>query len=81
LNSRRSHRRRPRYYGAAEAKDRHPARAESHLSTGLRTAGSEALDHLPDADVRAAPQAVPETFRIVPAGRPRHGERKRCSHA
>ncbi|MEV0639884.1 sigma-70 family RNA polymerase sigma factor [Streptomyces sp. NPDC050619] len=65
LNSRRSQRRRPRYDGTAEMDDRQLARAESHTSTGLRTAESEALDHLPDADVTAALWAIPENFRIV----------------
>ncbi|MGW0583768.1 sigma-70 family RNA polymerase sigma factor [Streptomyces sp. NPDC002920] len=65
LNSRRSGRRRPQYDGLAEIEDWQLARAESHTSTGLRTAESEALDHLPDADVRAALQAIPEVFRTV----------------
>ncbi|MFD3505562.1 sigma-70 family RNA polymerase sigma factor [Streptomyces sp. NPDC058676] len=65
LNSRRSQRRRPQYDGTAEMDDWQLARAESHTSTGLRTAESEALDHLPDADVKAALQAIPEGFRIV----------------
>ncbi|MCT9078866.1 sigma-70 family RNA polymerase sigma factor [Streptomyces fulvoviolaceus] len=65
LNSRRSLGRRPQYDSTAELDDRQLARAESHTSTGLRTAESEALDHLPDADVKAALQAIPEGFRIV----------------
>lgn len=65
LNSRRSPRSRPHCRGMAEMADRQPARAESHTSTGLRTAESEALDHLPDVDVKAALQAIPESFRIV----------------
>jgi RNA polymerase sigma-70 factor (ECF subfamily) len=65
LNSRRSQRRRPQYDGTAETEDRQLARAESHTSTGLRTAESEALDRLLDADVKAALQAIPESFRIV----------------
>ncbi|WP_406437526.1 sigma-70 family RNA polymerase sigma factor [Streptomyces sp. NBC_01613] len=65
LNSRSSQRRRPQYDGTAEMDDWRLARAESHTSTGLRTAESEALDHLPEADVKAALQAIPEGFRIV----------------
>jgi RNA polymerase sigma-70 factor (ECF subfamily) len=65
LNSRRSQRRRPQCDGTAEVADWQLARAESHTSTGLRTAESEALDHLPDADVEAALHAIREDFRIV----------------
>ena len=41
------------------------ARAESHMSTGLRSAESQALDHLPDSDVKEALQEIPEEFRIA----------------
>src|SRR2546430_2048636 len=41
------------------------ARAESHTSTGLRSAEMEALDHLPDSDVKDALQALPEDFRLA----------------
>lgn len=41
------------------------ARAESHTSTGLRSAEAEALDHLPDSDVKRALQAIPEEFRLA----------------
>ena len=41
------------------------ARAEAHTSTGLRSAEAEALDHLPDSDVKDALQAIPEDFRIA----------------
>jgi len=39
--------------------------AESHSSTGLRSAEMEALDHLPDSDVKEALQALPEDFRLA----------------
>ena len=65
LNSRRAQQRRPRWDGTAEIEDWQLARAESHLSTGLRSAEAEALDHLPDADVKAALQAIPASFRIA----------------
>ncbi len=35
------------------------------MSTGLRSAESQALDHLPDSDVKSALQAIPEEFRIA----------------
>ncbi|MFJ3956481.1 sigma-70 family RNA polymerase sigma factor [Arthrobacter sp. NPDC090010] len=41
------------------------ARAESHTSTGLRSAEAEALDHLPDSDVKRALQSIPEEFRLA----------------
>ena len=39
--------------------------AESHTSSGLRSAEMEALDHLPDSDVKAALQSLPEDFRLA----------------
>ncbi|WP_043665118.1 sigma-70 family RNA polymerase sigma factor [Streptomyces xylophagus] len=65
LNSRRTQRRRPQNDGTAEMEDWQLARAQSHTSTGLRTAEADALDRLLDADVKAALQAIPESFRIV----------------
>ena len=41
------------------------ARAAEHTSTGLRSAETEALDHLPDSEVKAALQAIPEEFRLA----------------
>ena len=41
------------------------ARAESHTSSGLRSAEAEALDHLPDSDVKRALQEIPEEFRLA----------------
>ncbi|HCK79127.1 MAG TPA: RNA polymerase subunit sigma-24 [Actinobacteria bacterium] len=41
------------------------ARAEAHTSTGLRSAEMEALDHLPDSDIKEALQAIAEEFRIA----------------
>ena len=41
------------------------AKAESHSSTGLRSAEAEALDHLPDSDVKAALQRIPDDFRMA----------------
>jgi RNA polymerase sigma-70 factor, ECF subfamily len=40
-------------------------RAESHTSSGLRSAEVEALDHLPDSDVKRALQELPEEFRLA----------------
>ncbi len=41
------------------------ARAETHTSSGLKSAEAEALDHLPDSDVKAALQQIPEDFRLA----------------
>ena len=37
------------------------ARAESHTSSGLQVGGDEALEHLPDSDVKDALQQLPRT--------------------
>ena len=41
------------------------AKAESHTSSGLRSAEVEAMDNLPDTDVKAALQKLPEEFRLA----------------
>ena len=40
-------------------------RAEEHSSSGLRSAEIEALDHLPDSDIKEALQQLPEDFRLA----------------
>ncbi|RCG19999.1 RNA polymerase subunit sigma [Streptomyces diacarni] len=65
INSYRKKQREPQRSAAEEIEDWQLARAESHMSTGLRSAEAQALDHLPDSDVKAALQAIPEEFRIA----------------
>ncbi|AOR32174.1 RNA polymerase subunit sigma [Streptomyces fodineus] len=65
INSYRKKQREPQRSTAEEIEDWQLARAESHMSTGLRSAESQALDHLPDSDVKEALQAIPEEFRIA----------------
>ena len=65
INSYRKQQRQPRQSGAEDVEDWQLARAESHMSTGLKSAESEALDHLPDSDIKEALQAIPEDFRIA----------------
>ena len=65
LNSCRAQKSRPPIDAAATVEDRQLARAESHTSTGLRSAEAEALDRLPDADVKAALQTLPVNGRIA----------------
>ncbi|WP_199836578.1 RNA polymerase sigma factor SigR [Streptomyces sp. CB01373] len=65
INSYRKKQREPQRSAAEEIEDWQLTRAESHMSTGLRSAESQALDHLPDSDVKEALQAIPEEFRIA----------------
>ncbi|MDP9395693.1 MAG: sigma-70 family RNA polymerase sigma factor [Actinomycetota bacterium] len=65
INTYRKRQREPQQSGAEEIEDWQLARAESHTSTGLRSAETEALDHLPDSDVKEALQALPEEFRMA----------------
>ncbi|WP_460853624.1 sigma-70 family RNA polymerase sigma factor [Nocardioides montaniterrae] len=41
------------------------ARAEAHTSGGLKSAEMEALEHLPDSQVKQALQRLPEEFRLA----------------
>ena len=65
INSYRKKQRQPQQSDASDVEDYQLARAESHDSRGLRSAESEALDHLPDSDVKAALQQIPEDFRLA----------------
>ncbi|KNX39193.1 sigma-70 family RNA polymerase sigma factor [Luteipulveratus halotolerans] len=65
INTYRKKQRQPQQSDSAEIEDYQLARAEAHSSTGLRSAEVEALDHLPDADVKRALQALPEDFRMA----------------
>ena len=48
-----------------EIEDWQVAAAESHSSSGLKSAEMEALEHLPDSDVKDALQQLPEDFRYA----------------
>ncbi len=65
INTYRKKQRQPQESDAAEVQDYQLARAESHTSRGLRSAEAEALDHLPDTDVKRALQELPEDFRLA----------------
>lgn len=65
INNYRKKQRQPLESGNQDVEDWQLARAESHTSTGLRSAEMEALDHLPDSDVKAALQSLPEDFRLA----------------
>jgi RNA polymerase sigma-70 factor (ECF subfamily) len=65
INSYRRKQRQPLESGNADVEDWQLASAESHTSSGLKSAETEALDHLPDSDVKAALQSLPDDFRMA----------------
>jgi RNA polymerase sigma-70 factor (ECF subfamily) len=65
INSYRKKQREPKQSASEEVEDWQLARAESHTSSGLKSAEAEALEHLPDSDVKTALQDLPEEFRIA----------------
>nr|WP_218189290.1 sigma-70 family RNA polymerase sigma factor [Tersicoccus phoenicis] len=65
INLYRKRQREPQQSQSENIEDWQIARAESHTSTGLRSAEVEALDHLPDTDVKRALQEIPEDFRLA----------------
>jgi len=65
INSYRKRQRQPIQSPTEEITDWQLASAESHTSSGLRSAETEALDRLPDSDVKDALQQLPEDFRLA----------------
>ncbi len=65
INTYRKKQREPQQSQTDEIEDWQIARAESHTSRGLRSAEAEALDHLPDSDVKTALQQIPDEFRTA----------------
>ncbi len=65
INGYRKKQRQPLQQPTDEITDWQLAQAESHTSTGLRSAEVDALDRLPDSDVKDALQRLPEEFRIA----------------
>src|SRR5205814_2801894 len=65
INTSRKRQREPQRSGAEEVEDWQLARAASHTSSGLKSAEAEALERLPDSDIKEALQALPEEFRIA----------------
>jgi RNA polymerase sigma-70 factor (ECF subfamily) len=65
INTYRKKQRQPQESNSESVEDWQLARAESHTSNGLRSAEMDALDHLPDSDVKEALQALPEDFRLA----------------
>ncbi len=65
INSYRKRQRQPAQYPTDEITDWQLAATAEHSSTGLRSAEVEALDALPDDDIKAALQELPEDFRMA----------------
>jgi RNA polymerase sigma-70 factor (ECF subfamily) len=65
INSYRRRQRQPVQAPTEEITDWQLAEAESHTSSGLKSAETEALERLPDSDVKEALQALPEDFRLA----------------
>ncbi|GAA1939268.1 RNA polymerase sigma factor SigR [Brevibacterium antiquum] len=65
INNYRKKQRQPLEHGSEDIEDWQIAQAASHSSSGGRSAELEALDHLPDSDVKDALSELPEDFRMV----------------
>jgi RNA polymerase sigma-70 factor, ECF subfamily len=65
INSYRKKRRQPAEYPTDEITDWQLAANAEHTSTGLRSAEVEALEALPDTEIKEALQALPEEFRMA----------------
>ncbi|MPZ96425.1 MAG: sigma-70 family RNA polymerase sigma factor [Propionibacteriales bacterium] len=65
INSYRKKQRQPQQTMTEEIEDWQLARAESHTSSGLKSAEAEALEGLPDSDVKEALQRIPDDFRMA----------------
>jgi len=65
INSYRKKQRQPIQAPTEEITDWQLASSESHSSVGLRSAETEALDRLPDSDIKEALQSLPEDFRLA----------------
>jgi RNA polymerase sigma-70 factor (ECF subfamily) len=65
INSYRKKQRQPAEYPTEEITDWQLAANAEHTSTGLRSAEVEALELLPDTEIKEALQALPEEFRMA----------------
>jgi len=65
INVYRRRQRQPIQQPTEEITDWQLAQAESHTSSGLRSAEGEAMDRLPDTDVKEALQQLPKEFRLA----------------
>jgi RNA polymerase sigma-70 factor (ECF subfamily) len=65
INSYRKKQREPQISDGDSVEDWQLARAESHTSSGLKSAEAVALENLPDSDVKGALQALAPDFRLA----------------
>lgn len=65
INSYRKKQREPQQSMAEDVEDWQLHRAESHTSSGLKSAEMQALEGLPDTEVKRALQELPEDFRMA----------------
>lgn len=65
INSYRKKQRSPAEYPTEEITDWQLAASAEHTSTGLRSAEVEALESLPDTEIKEALQQLPEDFRMA----------------
>ena len=65
INSYRKKQRQPQQSPTEQIEDWQLARAETHTSSGLKSAEMQALEGLPDSDVKEALQQIPEDFRLA----------------
>jgi RNA polymerase sigma-70 factor (ECF subfamily) len=65
INSYRRRQRQPVQAPTDEITDWQLADAESHTSSGLKSAETEAMERLPDSDIKDALQRLPEDFRLA----------------
>lgn len=65
INTYRKRQREPQQSDADSVEDWQIHRAASHSSTGLRSAEMEAMDRLPDSEIKEALNDLPEDFRLA----------------
>jgi RNA polymerase sigma-70 factor (ECF subfamily) len=65
INNYRKRQRQPQFSEGADVEDWQLARAESHTSTGLKSAEMVALENLPDSDVKEALSELAPDFRLA----------------
>lgn len=65
INAYRKKRRQPVQYSTDQITEQHLVVHAQHASRGLRSAEDEALETLPDNDILAAMQSLPEQFRLA----------------
>ncbi|MGO1974218.1 MAG: sigma-70 family RNA polymerase sigma factor [Propionibacteriaceae bacterium] len=65
INTYRKKQRQPQIADGEQVEDWQEAQAESHTSSGLKSAEMVALDHLPDTDVKEALQELAPDFRLA----------------